>query len=120
MASRRKERLADQVRDEVSRILLYEMSDPRTGFMTVTRVDLSNDLRRAVVGVSVLGDGKTQAITLNVIKHARGFIQRELTQRLNTRFVPTISFEVDDTVKRSVRFSEKLRDIMGNGNGNRE
>lgn len=120
MASRRKERLADQIRDEVSRILLYEMSDPRTGFMTVTSVELSKDLRRAVIGVSVLGDDKTQAVTLNVIKHARGFIQRELTQRLNTRHVPTISFEVDDTVKRSVRLSEKLRGITGNTDGNRE
>ena len=72
MAGRRKERLADEMKNEVSRILLFDMSDPRIGFMTVTGVELSGDMRSAAVKVSVMGDDKTQAITMNVIKGAAG------------------------------------------------
>jgi ribosome-binding factor A len=117
MAGRRKERLADEVRAEVSRILLYNMSDPRIGFVTVTGVELSSDMRSAAVKISVMGDEKTQAITMNVIKGAAGFIQKELGRRINTRYVPQVRFELDDSVKRSVRLSKTLREVSEETDG---
>jgi ribosome-binding factor A len=114
MASRRKERLADQVRDIVSTILLFELQDPRMGFVTVTGVDLSGDLRQATVKVSVLGDQKEQVVTMNVIRHARGYVQKLLAEKLNARFVPAVSFELDDSIKRSIGLSKTLRESQEN------
>ena len=120
MAGRRKERLSDQIRDEVSRIILFEMNDPRMGFVTVTGVELAGDLKSAKVKVSILGDEKSETITMNVIKHARGFIQKELGARISTRYLPQISFELDESVKRSVRLSKTLKDVLEDTNGSRE
>ena len=114
MASRRKERLADQVRDIVSTILLFELKDPRVGFVTVTGVDLSGDLRRVTVKVSVLGDQKEQVVTMNVIRHARGYVQKLLGEKLNVRFVPAVSFELDDSIKKSINLSKTLRESQEN------
>ncbi len=112
MALRRKERLADAIKAEVSRIILFEMTDPRVGFVTVTAVELSGDLKQAKVKVSVMGDEREQAVTLSVIRHARGYIQKQLGEKLVTRSVPIISFEADDSVKRSVHLSKTIRDAL--------
>jgi len=112
MTLRKKERLADLVKAEVSRTILFEMKDPRIGFVTVTGVDLSGDLRAAKVKISIMGDEKTQAVTMSVIRRARGFIQRQLNEKILTKFVPAISFEVDDSVKKSIRLSKTLRDVV--------
>lgn len=120
MALRRKERLAEQIQSEVSKILLYDMNDPRMGFVTVTGVEMASNLRFAKVKVSVLGDEKVQTVTMNVIKRARGFIQKELGDRIVTRYLPKISFELDDSVKRSTRLSKTLREVLGEGNGDSE
>lgn len=120
MATRRKDRLADQIRDEVSRILLYEMNDPRMGFVTVIGVDLAGDLKTATIKVSVMGDERDQAVTMKVIQHARGYVQRELGARIRTRFLPVISFEADDSVKRSVRLSKTLRSVLEDSDAGRE
>jgi len=119
MATRRKDRLADQIRDEVSRILLFEMNDPRMGFVTVTGVDLTGDLKLAKIKISVMGDEKDQTVTMNVIKHARGYVQKELGLRVRSKFLPTISFELDDSVKRSIQLSKTLRDVMEDTHGDK-
>ncbi len=110
MAVSRRERLAYQVKEAVSSILLYEMQDPRLGFTTITGVELSGDLRNAKVLISVLGDEKQQIVTINAIRHARGYIQKMLGDKLSVRYVPLIAFEVDDSVKRSINLSKALRE----------
>ncbi len=115
-AGHRKDRLGDQIKDEISRILLYEMSDPRMGFVTVTGVELSGDLRNATVKLSVLGDEKTQAVTMSVLARARGYLQRELGNRINARHTPAISFQLDDSVKKSVHLSKVIREAMEDSN----
>lgn len=110
MPPTRRKRLGDQVKDVVSTILLHELQDPRVGFVTVTGVDLSGDLRRATVKMSVMGDERQQVITMNVVRHARGYIQRLLGKKLKARFVPVISFELDDSIKKSIDLSKALRE----------
>ncbi len=110
MAGSRRERLEKFIRDEVSSTLLFHLQDPRIGFLTVTGVKLSSDLRRAVVLLSILGDERDQAVSLSVIRRARGFVQKELAGKLATKFVPTISFEVDDSIKKSIRISKAIKD----------
>jgi ribosome-binding factor A len=112
MALRKKERLADAIRAEVSRVILFEMTDPRLGFITVTGVDITGDLKTATVKISILGDEKARAITMSVIRHARGYIQKQIGERIVTRFVPIISFAEDDSVRKSIRLSKALRDAM--------
>jgi ribosome-binding factor A len=111
MALRKKERLAEAIQAEVSRIILFELTDPRIGFVTVTGVDLSGDLHSAVVKISVLGDERAQAVTMNVIRHARGRVQKLLCERIATKFVPAVSFEADDSIKKSIRLSKALKGI---------
>jgi ribosome-binding factor A len=111
MSLRKKERLADAIKAEVSRIILFDMTDPRLGFITVTGVELSSDLRTATVKLSVMGDEKVQTVTINAIQHARGYIQKQLMGKILTRWIPDIRFELDESVKRSVRISQALRKL---------
>ena len=110
MAGSRKDKVAGFIRNEVSKILLFELQDPRIGFVTVTGVDLSGDLHAATVKLSIMGDEREQAVALHAIKRARGFVQKELAGRLSTKFVPKISFEIDDAIKKSLQISKALRE----------
>jgi len=110
MASSRRERMAGRIKEEVSSILLSQLQDPRMGFTTVTGVELSSDLRRAKIKVSVLGDEKTQAVTMNALGHAAGYVQKLLAGKMKTRYTPSVSFEVDEAIKRSVSLSKALRE----------
>ena len=111
MTLRRKERLADAIKGEVSRIILFELTDPRIGFVTVTGVEMSADLRSAKVMISVMGDDKARAVTMNVLQHARGYIQKQLGNKIVTKFVPEIRFEEDDSVRKSVQLLKTLRQV---------
>lgn len=110
MGSSRKERLAGRIKQEISSILLSELQDPRMGFITVIGVELSSDLRRAKIRISVLGDEKLQSVTMNALYHATGYVQRLLAGKMKTRYTPSIGFEVDESIKRSVGLSKALRE----------
>ena len=88
VAGRRQERLAEQIRDEVAQMLVRELKDPRIGFTTVTRVELSPDLQHARVLVSVLGDAEAQQKTLEGLTSASGYLRHELAHRLRLRRAP--------------------------------
>jgi ribosome-binding factor A len=110
MGSHRVERVAAQLRQEISEMMIRDLKDPRIGMATVTEVKLSPDLRNATVKVSVVGDGRQAAI--EALDHAKGFIRRELGTRLsNLRFAPELHFQLDEGVAYSVRVSELLREV---------
>jgi len=109
MTLRKKERLADAIQSEVSRIILFELTDPRIGFVTVTGVELSADLHSAKVKVSIMGDERARAVSMNVIRHARGYIQKQMGDRVTTKFMPIIKFEEDDSVRKSVALLRTLK-----------
>lgn len=76
----------------VSQIIMQELKDPRMGFITVIKADVSADLRYAKIYVSILGDEKKQRLTMYGLKHARGYIQGSLARQLRIRIMPRIEF----------------------------
>ena len=117
MASRRHQRIAEILKQEVSRIVLEELSDPRLGFTTVTKVEPSADLRSARVFVSVLGDQTQQELTLRALNRAAGFVQHGIAGRLDLKYTPVLRFVNDDSVKKSVRLSKVIREALEESGG---
>jgi ribosome-binding factor A len=111
---RRNERLAEEIREEVAQIVGGEMKDPRLGFVTITRVALTSDLRTARVLVSIMGGPKERAKSLGILRRASGFVRRELGRRLNIRHTPEVLFQPDEGLDHSERVS-KLLDEVGGG-----
>jgi ribosome-binding factor A len=91
----RMERLAEQIRDDVAEMVAGELKDPRIGLATVTRVELSADLRHARVLVSVEGDEQARDETLEGLLSSAGFVRRELGKRLRLRRTPEVFFALD-------------------------
>lgn len=94
---------------EIADILMRKIKDPRIGFVTVTGVEIAEDLKNATVFVSVYGENKSD--TFKGLKSATAFIRSELGRRMRMRFVPEILFRFDDTVERGAHIMELLRSI---------
>lgn len=113
MSSRRIAKVAEAVREIVSTVVLFELKDPRVKNVTVLRADVSPDLRNAKVYVSVMGDEKTQQLSLHGLNAARGFIQSKIADRLQTRYTPVLRFVTDPAVKLSIAASSVIREALG-------
>jgi len=107
----RVDRVTEAVRREVSTIIHDELKDPRLGFVTITRVEMSKDLRNAKVFFSVLGKEEDHAKTQEAIDSALGFIRRLVAERINLRFAPEIIFREDRSSEYSVRIQELLDEV---------
>ena len=105
MASRRVARVAQRIRQEASQIILFELRDPRIGMVTVTKVDLTSDLRYATVYVSVFGDEAKRRTALRGLESARGLVQSRIAKSLNLREAPIISFQYDPTIEQAIEIS---------------
>ena len=113
MAGHRTDQVGAQVQQEIMEIIRRDLKDPRIGFVSITGVRMSPDLRTARVRVSVLGDDDEQRRTLAGLRSATGLIRRELGRRLeNLRFSPELRFEIDTSIEYSVRISKTLREIL--------
>ncbi len=112
MSSRRTAKVAEAVREQVSTTILFGLKDPRVKNVTVTRVEVSPDLRNAKVYVSVMGDEKAQRLTLKGLESARGFLQAKLAERVKIRYTPILHFQLDQGVKRSIEASRLLREVL--------
>jgi len=110
-ATRRTKRVSELIRHELGRILAAGLNDPRIGFVTLTRVSVTADLRTARVFVSVLGPESKQRLTLRGLKSARRRLQAELGRRLTLRHTPQLSFQLDTGPKQSVRISALLNQL---------
>lgn len=107
----RHDRLADQIRSEVAGIVESELKDPRIGFVTVTRVDLSPDRSHARVLVSVLGDEQACSQSLAGLASAVGYVRHEVTHRLRLRRAPAMVFVLDRGAEDSARIEDLLSKI---------
>ena len=112
MPSHRIERLNQAVREVVSSAVLFEVHDPRIKGVTVLDAVISGDLKHAVVHVSVMGTDSRQHLALRGLRSAAGFIQSRLAARLQTRYTPTLSFELDQGVKTSVAMSRLIDETL--------
>lgn len=110
MVSDRMRRVDEAVRQVVSDAVSQDLMDPRIGFVTVTDVKTTPDLRAARVYVSVLGDDAERAATLEGLGSAHGLLQRRLARDLRMKHTPTLEFVHDPTVDRAFRVEELLRD----------
>jgi len=108
MPKRRQERVTERIHQELSDLLLRRMRDPRLGFVTVTDVEVTPDLKLATVFVSVLGDQEAAQSAVAGLQHASSYIRRELAQTLQMRIVPELRFLLDDSWERGARIDELL------------
>ena len=110
--SSRQQRVGDLLREEISEIVRMKMRDPRLGFLTVTDVEVSRDLRHASVFVSVLGAEKEGTTALGILNKASGFVRSELGHRVELRYTPELRFIIDKSAERGARISAVLKKIL--------
>ena len=108
---KRTERVSDQIRMEIADILMRRVKDPRVGFVTITAVDVTADLKQAWVYVTVLQQGAQEAETLDALSRAEGFIRGELGRRLKLRYVPDLKFVKDTSIDRVSRVLNLLDEV---------
>ena len=111
MRFKRSEKLGDLIREEISQILIKELKDPRIGFATITKVDISDDLREAKVYYSIFGDEREKTASYEGLQSAKGFIKRELGRRVRMKYMPEINFIFDDSLEYGSRIEELLRNL---------
>lgn len=111
MAKVRVEKLQELMKQEISDIIFHELKDPRIGFVTVTSVACTEDLREAKIYVSVMGDEKKARDTLNGLNSSLGFVRREIGKRIRLRFTPEISFALDTSLNYSDHIQRLLNEI---------
>jgi ribosome-binding factor A len=107
MSSHRLDRVRNLLRQTISE-LLTQVKDPRVGFVTVTDVEVSPDLRHAKVFVSVMGTPDERAQALKGLESARGFLRRELHGAVSLRYIPELAFLLDDSLDRGLHMNALL------------
>ncbi|MGO9614752.1 MAG: 30S ribosome-binding factor RbfA [Dissulfurispiraceae bacterium] len=107
---KRSTRLSILLREEIADIVMRKVKDPRLGFITVTDVALSEDLKVAKVFISVMGEGDKE-ITLKILNSARGLIRNEVSKRVRIKFIPSIEFRIDRSVERGNRIDQLLKEL---------
>ncbi len=108
MSGERMRRVDVAMRQVLGDALAQELKDPRVGFVTVTDVKTSPDLRHARVYVSVLGDDATQAASLDGLRSAHGFLQSRIAGELHLKRTPELTFELDHTAERAARLEQLI------------
>ena len=106
--STRLEKVEKALKQEVGSILAYDMNDPRIGFATVTRVEVAADIRSAKVHVGIIGDEKAKKSSMAAMRHARGYLQKEVASRLRMKYTPTLSFYIDDGPEKSAEMMKLI------------
>jgi ribosome-binding factor A len=109
----RLERLGEQIREEVSQIVAYELEDERIGLATVTDARVAPDMASVRVYVSVAGGTEEQAGSLAALNHAAGYVRRLLAPRLRIKRAPTVSFALDESLQRGNRIEQLLKENDG-------
>ena len=112
MPRSRMRRVNEAVREVVSAHIAGNLKDPRIGFVTVTSVDTSPDLRHARVYVSVLGDESERDRALEGLASSRGVLQAKLNQELHLKRTPTLSFEWDPSVEHGMRINRLIEEVL--------
>lgn len=111
MSSARMRRVDEAIREVIGDALAGEVKDPRVGFITVTDVRTSADLRHARVYVSVLGDEQRRNASLEGLRSAHGFLQAKVAQELRLKRTPMLQFNYDDTTDRAMRVDALIDEI---------
>src|SRR5256714_2679340 len=110
--SRRTERVASTIQQELAQIIMRELNDPRlTGLPSITRVKVSPDLSIADVYVTVMGTAGQQTAALNALRHSAGLMRTKLTGAMTLRVAPFLKFHIDENLKKELEVQELLRKV---------
>ena len=111
MASRRQRKVAELLHEEISRLIQYQTRDPRLGFITITGVEVTPDLRQARVYFTTLGDDTDVEDTLAGLTSASSYFRHQLAQSLSLRYVPELTFKLDTSLEYGLRIDSLLDTI---------
>jgi ribosome-binding factor A len=112
MAKERAQKVAESLKREVSRIIQNELRDPGIGFITITKIDLTADLRLARVYYTLLEQGRDISRTAQALERAKGFIRKSIAGRIKLRFVPAIDFKFDESQQKAASVIKKLDELQ--------
>ncbi|MCL4491919.1 MAG: 30S ribosome-binding factor RbfA [Nitrospirae bacterium] len=107
---KRSQRLSILLREEIADIIMRRVKDPRIGFVTVTDVELSEDLKIAKIFISVLNE-EDKDTTLEILNSAKGLVRSEISKRVRVKFIPAIEFRIDKSIEHGDRIDRLLREI---------
>ncbi|VBB08047.1 Hypothetical protein LUCI_3312 [Lucifera butyrica] len=108
MGQLRVEKVQEFIKQEISKIILTELKDPRVGFVTVTHVEVSGDLHTAKVYLSLMGNDEQKVATWQGLQSAIGYLRSEIGKRIRLRITPELSLHIDDSLDYSTRIQELL------------
>ncbi|MBD5632945.1 MAG: 30S ribosome-binding factor RbfA [Candidatus Eremiobacteraeota bacterium] len=108
MKRERMGRIDHELQRELAKLISTELKDPRLGFVTVTRVEITNDLQTAKVFVSIIGDRHVAKQSMEALERAKGFLRGELGHAVSLRHTPAISFVEDRSTERAIALSQVL------------
>ena len=111
MTVRRLLKAGEAIREVVSMAILTELRDPRVKNVTVLGVEVAPDMREAKVVVSIMGNKTQQSTSLRGLQNSAGFLQSKISERIDTRYIPKLTFVLDDGVKKSMAVSQILEQI---------
>ena len=107
-------RVNSDVQRVISHVIEFEIKDPRvSSLVSVTRCDVTNDLKECKAYISVLGSDEDAENTMEGLRRASGFIRKRLAESLNLRYTPQIEFKLDKSIEYGVMMSKKIDDVLG-------
>lgn len=107
---KRSQRVGDLIREEIADIIMYKLKDPRIGFITVTGVDMSPDLKTAKVFISILKEEEREPV-LEILNASRNFFRSLLSKRLKMKIIPHVEFRLDTSIDYGFRIDSLLKEI---------
>ena len=113
---KRSQRVRDLLREEIADIIIHKLKDPRIGFVTVTGVDITDDLKIAIAYISVLKEEEKKS-TLDILNAAASFIRSELAKRVRMKTIPSLEFRLDTSIEYGSRIDELLDEIRRKDEG---
>ena len=113
---KRSQRVRDLLREEIADIIIHKLKDPRIGFVTVTGVDITDDLKIAIAYISVLKE-EEKKFTLEILNAAKSFIRSELAKRVRMKTIPSLEFRLDASIEYGSRIDELLDEIRRKSEG---
>ncbi|MBU7005589.1 30S ribosome-binding factor RbfA [Phosphitispora fastidiosa] len=111
MTSHRANRVAEEIKKEITQMLREEIKDPRIGFVTVTGAEVTPDIRYAKVFVSIYGDDDAKVQSMQALEKAKGFVRSELGKRIRLRYTPEVTFRFDSSIEYGARIMKLLEEV---------
>jgi len=108
MEGKRSDRVADSIRKEISEMFVKTIKDPRIGFITLTRVTVTEDCRLAKVYYSIVGTPEQKRQSMEGLNSAKGYIRRELGHRMNLKYTPELMFQFDPSIEYAIHMGELI------------